>query len=89
MKDKEKYIKIAHKHLSNNPFPHRDYEWVLKDECIKLDNEIYFDYSLKHKKDVPEDKWENFAGAPGFCVHLKTLEIRDITWDEYQEMIQR
>ena len=89
MKTIEEIIEIAHNHLIKNPFPHIDYEWVLKKDYKELKNEYYFDYSFQHKKNIPENEWEMFAGAPGFCVNSESGTIRDVSWDEYQRIIKR
>jgi hypothetical protein len=87
MKNKEEIIKIAKKHLIENPCPHNDYEWILKEDVIELEKEFYFEYSFQHKKDLPPEQWEMFAGAPGFCINKITGNVRDIGWSEYQDTI--
>ena len=87
MKNQEEIKKIARQHLIENPFPHSDYEWTLNGNLIELGNEYYFEYSFRHKNDLPPDKWEMFGGAPGFCVNKISGKVRDIRWDEYQETI--
>jgi hypothetical protein len=88
MKNKKEIIEIAKKHLIENPFPHGDYDWIFKQEFIELENEVYFDYTFNHKKNLPFDQWEMFGGAPGFCLNKFTGKVRDIGRDEFQESIK-
>ena len=79
----EQAIKKAEEYLSAHPIEHPDYIWVTP-EPKDFGDRWYFDYELEHKGALPPDQWDEFGGAPGFCVFKNTGAVADVTWDEYQ-----
>jgi len=56
MKNIKEITEIAKKHLMENPFSHNDYEWIFNPEFTELEGDVYFDYSFRHKKELPPDQ---------------------------------
>ena len=73
---------LAKKHLSEEPFPHKDYRWKLSNGKQVSDG-WYFDYSFESVNDLPPDQWEGFGGAPGFIVSEQGVRV--VLWPEFQD----
>ena len=66
---------------------YEDYEWTIA-EPQDIGDKWYFDFTFKHEGELPEDKWESFAGAPGVTVDKNTGRAETVSWEEYQKCME-
>jgi hypothetical protein len=84
MLDYEKVKEIAQQYLDAHPLDHPDYVWTLS-EGRECKSGWYFPFQFKCIKNIPEEEWERFAGAPGFIVSKNNKEVRPVGWAEFQK----
>jgi hypothetical protein len=82
--DSSKAIELANVYLKSHTIGHSDYEWTITDPQ-DIGDKWYFDFTFKHKGELPEDQWESLLGAPGFSVDKNTGVVETVSWEEYQK----
>jgi hypothetical protein len=76
---------IAREYLAQHPIEHDDYEWVVV-EPRRVADGWYFKFKCRCHRDLPEDQWEVFGGAPGFIAGWEGT-VRVVGWDELSDNV--